>query len=596
MMKPWSRWDESLANAHAPLRSLRPASRVVALVDAASRSHTRCILLLVFLSLVAFLPGFFAIPVIDRDEARFALIARQMAESGQLAETRIGSESSHTRPLGWYWVQSAVVSVAGAAGVDAADRTIWLYRLPSLFAAIAAVLLTFWAALAFTGRRAALLAAILLGSSAAVGVAARLALPDAVMLAAAAAMLGALARLYLPAGAPDVAAPDVAAPLPAANERPRVLLFWGTLAAALFTRGLVSLVYPLLTLAALMAIDRSARVLRITFPLVGVALCGAVGLVWYLLRHFGMDESNAASAARALMGRVSPSFQGAGPLPGTLFVAFWGMFWPAAPLVLLAAPLLWRARRLRAVRLLLAWIVPAWIVLELVPAKFPAHLLPLFPALAIAIGMAVERGAMALTNARLTRVLWLWPVIGAVIAVAALLGLAVFDRTTSLLAWPLLLLGFFALVTAAAAISEYGVEKSALLAVVGMLISGFGVMHLLVPQMQSLWVSPRVVAAIERESCPAVTEALTVGVAGYDEPSLPFLLTGRVRFMDGAAAADFLREGGCHLVLIERRQEVRFVRRAEALGLRFERTADIGGVAYADGRAVRLSLYRRTGG
>ena len=591
MMTRWSLWDESSATARAPLRGFRPASRLVALVDMACASNLRCIALLTVLSLVAFLPGFFATPVLDRDEARFALVARQMVDSGQFAETRIGSESSHTRPLGWYWVQSAVVGAGGIAGVEAADRTIWLYRLPSLVAAIAAVLLTFWAALAFTGRRAALLAAILVGSSAAVGVASRLALPDAFMLAAGATMLGALARLYLPTGAPDIAAP-----LPAPAERPRVLVFWGTLAAALFTRGLICLLYPLLTLAALMAVDRSARALRVSFPLVGLALCGAVGLAWFLLRHFGMDESHAASAARALMGRVAPAFQGAGPLPGTLFVAFWGMFWPAAPLAVLAAPLIWRARRLRSVRLLLAWIVPAWVVLELVPTKFPAHLLPLFPAIAIAIGMAVERGAMALTNARLARVLWLWPVIGAVIAIAALLGLAMFDRTTSLLAWPLLLLGFFALVTAAAAIHEYGVEKSALLAVLGMLISGFGVMQLLVPQMQSLWVSPRVAAAIQRETCPAGSEPMVVGAAGYDEPSLPFLLPGRVRFMDGAAAADFLRESGCHLVLIERRQEVRFVRRAEALGLRFERTVDIGGIAYADGRAVRLSLYRRTGG
>jgi 4-amino-4-deoxy-L-arabinose transferase-like glycosyltransferase len=591
MMKPEALWDESSAMTRAPLRGLRLASRLVGLVDGASRTNMRCVLLLVLLCLVAFLPGFFATPVLDRDEARFALISRQMVDTGQLAETRIGSESAHTRPLGWYWVQSALVGAAQLAGVRNADHTIWLYRLPSLLAAIAAVLLTFWAALAFTGRRGALLAAILLGSSAAVGVAARLAVADAVMLAAAAAMLGALARLYLP-----TQAREADSLLPTGAPRALVAILWGSLAVALFSRGLMALFYPLMTLLALVAVDRSFRALRVTFPVVGLALCGLVGLVWYLLRHFGMDDSNVASAARAMMGRVSPSFQGTGPLPGTLLVAFGGMFWPAAPLAVLAAPMLWKARRLRTMRLLLAWVVPAWAVLDLIPTKFPAHLLPLFPAVAIAIAIAIERGAMALSGPRLVRVLWLWPVIGAFIAVSALLGLAVFDRTTSLLAWPLLLLGFFALVTAAAAVREYGVEKSALLAVVGMLISGFGVMQLLLPQMASLWVSPRVVAAIARESCPTDSEPLVVGAAGYNEPSLPFLLPGKVRFMDGAAAADFLREGGCHVVLIERRQEVRFVRRAEALGLRFERTADIGGIAYADGRAVRLSVYRRTGG
>ncbi|MBS9477841.1 ArnT family glycosyltransferase [Ancylobacter radicis] len=589
-MKPVSLQDDSSKTALS-LRGLRLASRIVMLVDWASRSNRRCSLILVLLCCIAFLPGFFSIPVLDRDEARFALVTRQMVETGQLAEVRIGSEGAHTRPLGWHWLQAGLVASVDAIGMDRADRTIWLYRLPSLFAAIAAVLLTFWAALAFTGRRAALFAAILLAGSASVGVAARLAMPDALMLAAAAAMIGSLARLYLPERAGEHATL-----LPSDATRALVLLFWGAIAAALFMRGLLALFYPLLALCSLMAVDRSLRPLRATAPVVGVALCGVVGLLWYLLRHFGMDDRDAVAAGRALMGRLGPSFSGAGGPPGTLLVTFWGMFWPGAPLAALAVPLLWKARRQRAVQFLLAWVIPAWIVLELIPTKFPAHLLPLFPAVAIAVGLALERGALALSDARLVRLVWLWPVIGAAIAVFALLGLAIFDRTTSLLAWPLLLLGFFALVTAAAAFREYGAEKASLLAVVGMLISGFGVMQLLLPQMRSLWVSPRVVEAVGRENCPAGSGPLVLGAAGYDEPSLAFLLPGSIRLMDGAAAADFLREGGCHIVLIERRQEVRFVRRAEALGLRFERTADIGGVAYADGRGVRLSLYRRVGG
>ena len=94
---------------------------------------------------------------------------------------------------------------AGRGGQSAARRsafreartTIWLYRLPSLFGATGAVLLTYWAALAFVGRRAALLAALMMASSILLGVEARLAKTDAMLLLTCVAAMGAMARIYL---------------------------------------------------------------------------------------------------------------------------------------------------------------------------------------------------------------------------------------------------------------------------------------------------------------------------------------------------------------------------------------------------------------
>ena len=53
-----------------------------ALADLASASHRRAALALVVVCLLAFLPGFFTIPPVDRDEARFAQATKQMIESG----------------------------------------------------------------------------------------------------------------------------------------------------------------------------------------------------------------------------------------------------------------------------------------------------------------------------------------------------------------------------------------------------------------------------------------------------------------------------------------------------------------------------------
>ncbi|MDF2622114.1 MAG: glycosyl transferase family protein [Xanthobacteraceae bacterium] len=567
---------------------LRIPSRIVELFDAASRSDRRACLFLVLLCLVALLPGFFSIPPVDRNEARAAQVTRQMLDNGDFVETRLGWGPRHTQPLGLHWMQAAVVAAADLVGVPGVERRIWLYRLPSLAAAIASVLLTYWAALAFAHRRAAMFAASLLASSVALSVAGRLAVPETALLGAVAAMIGAMGRLYLDErhGEP---AED---PAQARRQAQLALIFWGALAFALFAKGLIAPLYVVLPLATLAVLDRSARFLRRAKSLAGLGLIVLVAGGWFLLRRYAPPETHEEFVARLLLGRVAPDYQGFNGPPGAYLLMFWGLFWPAAPLAALAVPMLWKARRIGSVRFLLAWVLPAWLLFELLPAKVPAYVGPTLPAIAILIALAVERGAMALGNTRLARLLWLWPLIGAAIAVAALLGLAVFDHTTSLLAWPLLLIGFFALVTAAGAVRDYGVEKASLVAIAGMLISGFGVMQLVLPQMQSFWISPRLVALAEHEPCAGRSGGVLVGSAGYSEPSLALLLAQPPRFLDGAGAADFLKEGGCRVVFVERRQEARFARRAEALGLRIGRGAEVRGFQYNGLRVVRLTLYR----
>jgi len=43
----------------------------------------------------------------------------------------------------------------------------------------------------------------------------------------------------------------------------------------------------------------------------------------------------------------------------------------------------WRARGDDTTRVLLAWAIPFWLVLELVPTKLPNYILPVYPALAM---------------------------------------------------------------------------------------------------------------------------------------------------------------------------------------------------------------------
>src|SRR6202166_2682722 len=163
-------------------RTFWPTKRLASVFDFAVSSNRRAVFMLAIASLIAFVPGVFQIPPIDRDEPHFAQKAKQMIETGDYVDTRFQGEAHYTKPVGMYWLQVATVKTAEAFGVPDARLTIWLYRLPSFFGAVGAVLATYWCALAFVDRRGAALAALMMVGSTLLGDPAPLAAVDAMLL------------------------------------------------------------------------------------------------------------------------------------------------------------------------------------------------------------------------------------------------------------------------------------------------------------------------------------------------------------------------------------------------------------------------------
>src|ERR1700731_5126981 len=101
-----------------------PTKGLASVFDFAVSSNRRAVFMLVAASLLAFLPGAFQIPPIDRDEPHFAQKAKQMIESGDYVDTRFQGEAHYTKPVGMYWLQAAMVKTAEAFGVPDARTTI----------------------------------------------------------------------------------------------------------------------------------------------------------------------------------------------------------------------------------------------------------------------------------------------------------------------------------------------------------------------------------------------------------------------------------------------------------------------------------------
>ena len=138
-------------------------------------------------------------------------------------------------------------------------------------------------------------------------------------------------------------------------------------------------------------LDRAWRWLLALKPLAAVVWFALLVLPWFLaISARAGDAFFAESVGQDLLSKVASGQESHGAPPGYYFALFWLTFWPGATLAALAAPAVWAARREPGTKFLLAWLVPSWIVFELVVTKLPHYVLPLYPAIAILIAGVVD--------------------------------------------------------------------------------------------------------------------------------------------------------------------------------------------------------------
>lgn len=554
-----------------------PANGFSKVVDFATRSHARAVLVLVIVALLAFLPGFFGIPPIDRDEARFAQATKQMIVTGDYVDIRFQNEVRYKKPVGIYWLQAGVVKTAVALGIPDALTKIWLYRIPSLIGAIGGVLLTYWTALAFVSRRGGVLAGVMLAGSMLLGGEARLAKTDAMLLATIIAAMGAMARVYLrERNNPEAATEWI---LPA--------IFWTAIAGGILLKGPLILMIVGLAAVTVSFFDRSARWFLALKPIAGLLWMVILVSPWFvaILSRAG-GSFLAESIGEDLLGKVYSGQQSHGAPPGYYFVLFWVTFWPAAALAAMAAPWVWGARREPAIRFLLAWLLPSWIIFEIVVTKLPHYVLPLYPAIAILIAIAIDRGTLARERWAVRGVAW-WFVLPTLIGIAGLVALVSLERRLGLPAWPFIAGAMVFGLLAWRLYEIDGAERGLLRATAGSILLAIGMYAVILPSLE-IFPSVALVRAIKASDC----ERPLAASAGFQEPSLVFLLGTRTQLTDGAAAAEFLRQGQCRFALIEQRQERSFAQRADAIGVRYTAGPRIEGVNVGAGRLVSITVYR----
>jgi len=539
-------------------------------------------ILLILLCAALYLPGLASLPAGDRDESRFMQASRQMIETGDLIRIRYMDEARNKKPAGIHWLQAAAVGVASTA----ASPERWPYRLPSALGALAAVLLLFAIGERLFDRRTGFLAAALLAGSLMLVWEAHVAKTDAVLLATVMAAQFALVRLF-------VADRDS---VPAPRWAPWML--WVALGAGLLIKGPIAPLVVGLTGIGLWVFGFWRGFWRQIRPLIGIPLMVAIAAPWFVAIVLADPDFVRESAGHDFFKKLISFQETHGGPPGYYLLASLATFAPGSLFMGVALWWAWRMKREREFALCFLWLIPFWLILEIVPTKLPHYILPAYPALALLVAraaLAVEEGLLQWAQSswpRIGYVAWGGMIVGFVIACVVLVGWA-----GGRIGW-LYALPFVAAAVAANVVwhAWHGRLRRAL--TVAAFLSPLllaTLFQFVLPRADAIWPSRHAAETVARLFPDPKTRPPLIAT-GYREPSLVFHTGSSTTFADPPAIADRIKARGADwLALVEDRQKAAFEKAAAERGVALKTLETWQGFNYSQGRRVTLTLYGAPG-
>lgn len=531
-------------------------------------------LAILLLCLFLFLPGITSLPPLDRDESRYIQATKQMLETGDFIQIRFQDQARNKKPVGIYWLQAASAKAFAGPKMD----RVWAYRLPSLVAGILTVMCVFYAARRLWSDRAALTAGALMAGSFLLIGEAHIAKTDAWLLLCVTVAQLALLELYLKR---EDALPNMA------------WAFWIAAGLGILIKGPVLAMICLLTIVGLVIADRDANWLKLLKPLRGIAIIALIVLPWGIA--IGLQTGGAFysdSVGKDFLPKLFSGMEQHGGLPGYYLMLVFATLWPASILLLPAGVQAFKDRKAPLMRFLLAWIVPAWIIFELVPTKLPHYVLPLYPAIVLIIVKLLEELTTGTIPALKRRILWpglaLWTLVAIVLAFAIALIPQEYGNvsTGKLLPFSLVLIGLA--IYAAISMMRSRWQEGVLFATICGAMTAWLLLSVSLPSSQDLQLSPRLKAVVE-----AIEEGpVTIGSTGYAEPSLVFLFGTDTKLASADKVARALVSKEIDIALIEHSQREKFVQELLANDTVFENPASVTGYNYSKGDPLTIHIFR----
>jgi 4-amino-4-deoxy-L-arabinose transferase-like glycosyltransferase len=535
--------------------------------------------------LAVYLIGNERVPLWDRDEPRYAVASRHMAQTGDWIVPMFLDEPRTKKPVLIYWLQAASMRAFGESALAA--------RLPSAVASLLTVVVLAIVLRRCIGTERAWWATFIFATSAMVVASAKMSLTDALLLLW--ILIAQLSLFVIVTGRGTwgaCAILGVAIGLAGLTKGPLVL---GVLAT---------------TLAALLVLrwwDRSSTtgvlglgsfewsVSRfLSKMLLIVALVVVVLLPWLLAMESRIPGYTWNTIRSEVIERAGKPQEGHTGPPGYYVLTIWATYFPWSLLLPGAIISAWRNRRDPLIRFSLAAVVGPWVMLEIVQTKLPHYLLAVFPFLAIVtadmVVRAMRRETDDLSNRGFRFAVSAWSiVIGALTLLVWLVPLR-FEMSSGLIVGSILVT-FVGIAYAGIVFRLFTAQQPAR----ALITMGGGFLGLILicstlylPNASFLHMSPRIAQVLLEHGATAPG---SVRMIGYKEPSLAFYQGGTIREepRDELLITTSPDEWPPFLVVTR----PIFDRAPESARARLEILNTVRGLNYAAGRIVEVLIVRK---
>lgn len=539
-------------------------------------------IILLLVSLIVHFSSIGITPALDRDESRYAQASRQMIETGNFISIKFQDESRNKKPVGIYWLQALSVKLLSSEKFDIKKNknviindSIWKYRLPSALGALLTVLSLYFIGKKVYGRREAFYASLSLSVSFILLVESHIAKTDALLLAITTSILLILSGYH--------------SRKISLNSYRWFFLLWFLVGFSVLIKGPISLIIIFMTLFFLVLYERDWKWLIQTRPFYGVLFSFIIASPWFfaIISIEGLNFFS-ESIGNDLFGKIKEGKEGHGAIFGTHSALVWILLWPFSLFILPSLVMSWKRRKQRKISFLIAWLVPSWILFEMLPTKLPHYTLLMYPAVTLMIGnMLNSKNLEELLNSKLYLISFFLFLLGGFVIVTVLFyGLFYFNNSLSI-SEVIISLFFLLILVFTIFIKKYFKPLYLISYIVTLgCVLGSLIFFFYLPRMEQVWVSSSIARELKLNNISGKGAIL-----GYHEPSIVFELGTDLELSSIDSISNLVKRKEIKYVIVEEEYDIKLTENITNDINKLILIAEIKGFNLAKGKKVFLKIY-----
>ncbi len=451
--------------------------------------------------LIIYFQGILRLPVMDRDEARFATASKTMLIDGDYIDIKMVDEKRYKKPIGIYWSQAFANSIFGSYPFD----KIWIYRLPSLSGIFICLLLIFLFIKKIENSNVALLTVFFLVSSILTISEAHQSKTDGLLF-----LFISLCNLII---YKFIHTKKI-------NTYEKVV-YWISLAIGILIKGPIIIVFTILPLS-LFSFIKKINYLRSIWSTFGFILFICISVPWFVLINIksgGLFWYE--SVGNDLLEKVKSGKESHGFPPGYYSLLIFLFFWPGC-LFLFNLVNNIKSNFMKIVRndgfsfyLILSFLFP-FILFELIPTKLPHYIYPAYLPLSILISKHIFNNDF---NPRImnyaTIPLLIFPITIILLLIFSTIEFSKVDLNFIIIISCFIFFTFFLFwLRIKEKVRHIIIASGSFQALTYLVLIFF-----LIPRLESLWISEKINNTILKHE-KGIDKVFTIG---FNEPSLLFL-------------------------------------------------------------------------